>query len=74
MAGYAAVMATIAAILHRSGHRPAVDLVQTFLEHFAAIRDALDGIGLWDDVDGMFYDRLCTPRARCRSRCGRSRR
>ena len=61
MAGYAAVMATIAAILHRSGHRPAVDLVQTFLEHFAAIRDALDGIGLWDDVDGVFYDRLCTP-------------
>jgi hypothetical protein len=54
-------MATIAAILHRSGHRPAVDLVQTFLEHFAAIRDALDGTGLWDDADGMFYDRLTTP-------------
>ena len=61
MAGYAATMATIAAILHRSGHRPAVDLVQTFLEHFAAIRDALDGTDLWDDADGMFYDRLTTP-------------
>ena len=32
--------------------------MQTFLEHFAAIRDALDGIGLWDDADGIFYDRL----------------
>ncbi len=61
MAGYAATMATIAAILHRSGHRPAVDLVQTFLEHFALIRDALDGTDLWDDADGMFYDRLRTP-------------
>ncbi len=60
MAGYAASMATIAAILHRSGHRPAVDLVQTFLEHFAAIRDALDGADLWDEHDGLFYDRLCT--------------
>ena len=58
MAGYAATMATIAAILHCSGHRPAVDLVQTFLEHFALIRDALDGTDLWDDADGMFYDRL----------------
>ena len=34
-----------------------------------------DGIGLWDEADGMFYDRLTTPDgARCRSRCGRSRR
>jgi hypothetical protein len=60
MAGYAARMATIAAILHGSGHRPTVDLVQTFLEHFAAIRDALDGTELWDEADGMFYDRLRT--------------
>ena len=35
--------------------------MQTFLEHFAAIRDALDGTGLWDAAEGMFYDRLCTP-------------
>ena len=61
MAGYAAWMATIAAILHRSGHRPALDLVQKFLEHFAAIRDALDGAALWDDADGVFYDHLLTP-------------
>ena len=45
MAGYALAMATIATILQRSGHRPAVDLVQKFLEHFAAIRDALDDPG-----------------------------
>ncbi len=61
MAGYAAWMATIAAVLHRSGRRPALDLVQKFLEHFAAIRDALDDAGLWDETDGIFYDRLCTP-------------
>src|SRR6185295_19384318 len=61
MAGYAALMGTIAAILHRSGHRPAVDLVQTFLEHFALIRDALDGNDLWDETEGMFYDRLTAP-------------
>ncbi len=61
MAQYAVSMATIAAILHRSGHRPALDLVQKFLEHFAAIRDALDNSGLWDSHDGLFYDRLVTP-------------
>ncbi len=32
-----------------------------FLEHFAAIRNALDQQGLWDDTDGLFYDRLVTP-------------
>ena len=61
MAGYACAMGTIAAILHRSGHRPAVDLVHKFLEHFALIRDALDGQGLWDETDGLFYDRLVAP-------------
>jgi len=34
--------------------------VMKFLEHFAAIRDALDGLGLWDETDGMYYDRLIT--------------
>jgi hypothetical protein len=58
MAGYALSMATIAAILERSGHRPALDLVQKFLEHFAGISEALDAVGLWDDVDGFFYDRI----------------
>jgi hypothetical protein len=58
MAGYALSMATIAAILHQSGRRPALDLVQKFLEHFAGISDALETVGLWDETDGMFYDRM----------------
>jgi hypothetical protein len=64
MATYALAMGTIALILRRSGQRPADDLVQKFLEHFAAIRDAIDSQGLWDDADGMFYDRLATPEGR----------
>jgi hypothetical protein len=61
MAAYALAMATIAAILVGSGHRPALDLVQKFLEHFAGIAEALDKEGLWDDRDGMFYDRILLP-------------
>jgi hypothetical protein len=61
MAFYAIAMAGIAAVLRRSGRRPAADLVLKFLEHFAAITDAMDGQGLWDDTDGLYYDRLLTP-------------
>jgi hypothetical protein len=61
MAGYAVAMGAIAAVLNRSGHRPATDLVLKFLEHFAAISDAIDDRGLWDDTDGLYYDRLRTP-------------
>jgi hypothetical protein len=61
MAGYALSMATIAAILDGSGQRPAFDLVQKFLEHFAVIAEALETVGLWDDADGLFYDRLLLP-------------
>ena len=61
MAGYALSMATIAAILHASGQRPALDLVQKFLEHFAVIAEALETVGLWDDTDGFFYDRILLP-------------
>src|SRR6516164_614962 len=32
-----------------------------FLEHFAGIRRAIDQQGLWDDADGLFYDRLLLP-------------
>ncbi len=46
MAIYALWMAMIATILHVSGHRPALDLVQKFLEHFAAIAEALDTVGV----------------------------
>ncbi len=60
MGFFSMAMASIALILHRSGQRPGLDLVVKFLEHFAAIRDALDGKGLWDDADGMYYDRLVT--------------
>jgi hypothetical protein len=61
MAFYAIAMGTIAVILNRSGQRPGTDLVLKFLEHFASIRDAMDGQGLWDETDGMYYDRLLTP-------------
>jgi hypothetical protein len=61
MGFYAMAMASIALVLDRSGQRPGTDLMLKFLEHFAAIKDALDGLGLWDDTDGMYYDRLLTP-------------
>jgi hypothetical protein len=61
MGFYAMAMASIALVLHRSGQRPGTDLMMKFLEHFAAIRDALDNLGLWDEADGIYYDRLITP-------------
>jgi Mannosylglycerate hydrolase MGH1-like glycoside hydrolase domain len=61
MGAYALAMGTIAAVLNWSGQRKSQDLVLKFLEHFAGIRDALDQQGLWDDTDGLFYDRLTTP-------------
>jgi hypothetical protein len=65
MGFYAMSMGAMAVILNRSGQRPAFDLVLKFLEHFAAIRDALEGQGLWDEKDGMYYDRLVTPDGTC---------
>jgi Glycosyl hydrolase family 63 C-terminal domain len=61
MGSYALALGSIAAILTWSGQRQAQDLVLKFLEHSAGIRSALDAQGLWDDTDGMFYDRLITP-------------
>jgi hypothetical protein len=61
MGFYAIALGGIATVLSRSGQRPASDLVVKFLEHFAAIRDALDSQGLWDSDDGFYYDRLVTP-------------
>ena len=61
MGAYAIALGAIASILNRSDQRPASDLVLKFLEHFAAIRDALTSQGLWDETDGLFYDRLITP-------------
>ncbi len=37
------------------------DIASKFFEHFVAIADAMNGIGgtgLWDDVDGFYYDVL----------------
>ena len=61
MAFYALSMAAIATILNRSGERPAGDLVLKFLEHFAAIRRAMETSGVWDDAEGLYYDQLVTP-------------
>jgi hypothetical protein len=58
MGSYSIAMAAIAAVLNRSGQRPAMDLTLKFAEHFAAIREAMEYQGLWDDEDGLFYDRL----------------
>jgi hypothetical protein len=61
MGAYAVALGSIATVLNMTGQRPASDLVLKFLEHFAAIRDALDSQGLWDETDGFYYDRLVTP-------------
>jgi hypothetical protein len=61
MAFYAIAMAGIATILWRNGRRPGADLVLKFLEHFAAISDAMDSQGMWDETDGVYYDQLHTP-------------
>jgi hypothetical protein len=60
MAAYSLAMGAIAAVLNRSGQRPGEDLVLKFLEHFAAIRESMESRGMWDDVDGLYYDRLVT--------------
>src|SRR5579883_2231250 len=61
MGAYAIALAAMASVLNRFGQRPASDLVLKFLEHFASIRDALTGQGLWDEANGLYYDRLVTP-------------
>ena len=61
MGFYAIAMASLAIVLNRSGQRPGIDLILKFLEHFAGITEALEGLGLWDETDGLYYDRLLTP-------------
>jgi hypothetical protein len=58
MAFYGLVMGVIAAVLTRTGRRGDLDLVLKFLEHFAGIRAALETQGMWDETDGLSYDRL----------------
>ena len=60
MAMYALVMGAIAGVLDRAGQRPGQDLVLKFLEHFAAIRTSMESRGMWDEADGLYYDRLVT--------------
>ena len=61
MAVYSLVMGVMASLLNRAGVRPTSDLVLKFLEHFALVRTALNGLGLWNDEDGFFYDQLVSP-------------
>ena len=61
MGAYAVAMIGIAGVLGWTGERQSQDLIMKFLEHFAGIRQALDQQGLWDDADGLFYDRLVLP-------------
>ena len=70
MGFYAIAMAASPPCLNRSGQRPAHDLVLKFLEHFAAISDALEDHGLWDEADGLYYDRLITPSGQRRAGAG----
>ena len=48
-------------MLNRAKIRPTADLVLKFLEHFALVRTALNGLGLWNEQDGFFYDQLVDP-------------
>ena len=65
--------ARIATVLSQTGQRPASDLVLKFLEHFAAIRDALDQPGPVgrDGRDVLRPARDAVRDRRCRSRSGR---
>jgi mannosylglycerate hydrolase MGH1-like protein/glycosyl hydrolase family 63 len=60
MAFYCATMLSIALELARE--EPAYeDLASKFFEHFVAIADAMNGlggVGLWDELDGFYYDQL----------------
>jgi hypothetical protein len=60
MAFYAATMLSMA--LELAHHdRVYADMASKFFEHFVAIVDAMNtlgGTGLWDEVDGFYYDQL----------------
>jgi hypothetical protein len=60
MAFYCATMLSMA--IELAVHNPAYeDIASKFFEHFVAITDAINtlgGNGLWDEVDGFYYDQL----------------
>jgi hypothetical protein len=60
MAFYCATMLSMALELARD-HPAYEDMATKFFEHFVAITDAINtlgGTGLWDEVDGFYYDQL----------------
>ena len=60
MAFYCLTMLGMA--LELAYHDPAYeDIASKFFEHFVAITDAMNslgGVGLWDDEDGFYYDKI----------------
>jgi hypothetical protein len=57
MAFYCTTMLSMALELARED--PAYeDVASKFFEHFVAIVDAMNNLGLWDEGDGFYYDRL----------------
>ncbi len=60
MAFYSIHMLSMA--LELANENPAYeDMASKFLEHFAAISEAINsagGVGLWDEQDGLYYDQL----------------
>ncbi|HVN84566.1 MAG TPA: glucosidase [Candidatus Binatia bacterium] len=60
MAFYCATMLSMALELARE-YPACEDLASKFFEHFVAIADAMNefgGTGLWDELDGFYYDQL----------------
>ncbi len=54
------------------------DMATKFFEHFLYIAEAMtdlggNGVGLWDEEDGFFYDVLRLPGRPGRDRCGCAR-
>ena len=61
--GWHSICATMLSMaLELAAEDPAYeDVASKFFEHFVAIADAMNtlgGMGLWDDRDGFYYDRL----------------
>jgi hypothetical protein len=69
MAFYSAQMMRIALELSYDGqvHPAYQDMASKFLTHFFQIVDAVHshgGMGLWDDLDGFYYDHILPPNGR----------
>jgi hypothetical protein len=60
MAMYCANMLQIALTLARHD-RDYEDVATKFIEHFAYIATAMNEVGMWDEVDGFYYDIVRSP-------------